>query len=299
MRHSMRSPGLRVLGMSLICGLVAYAGGAHCSFGEPGDQMADDQAALAFLLTSQHGYVQSALRFSDNGTDRIDQFTNNQGIAIALSNASFFDIERVEVLLQPAPFAYRDAPRMQFAADESTRFVATNALTRNLSRVLGDLGFLLGAFGSRPLYAHEDTTVIASDSVAINVVSGVFVSPFSAGVNGNGDDGAGKLHYGVDGFSAAVRAGTIQRVIVHVRRLQLTGTVAGNAFTSLVTDQDMKTPVSCAASVAAGARVDLRVRINYSRLFRNLASSDQAGVDAALAANITDSHLLEEHQCSL
>ena len=299
MRSTMRAPRIPILVMSLFCALLAHLGGAFCSFGEPGDQMADDQAALAFLLASQSGTVFSALRFSDNGTDRIDQFTNNQGVAIALSNASFFDISKVEVIVHPAPFAYRD-PAMSGSAGFGTASLPIgDTLTRGFLKVCADFSAIAGAFRSRPLYAHEDTTVISSDSVAIEIVPGVFVRPFSASVNGNGDDGAGKPHYNVDGFSARVRAGTIQRVIVHVRRLQLTGTVNGSAFTSVLSDQDFKTPVTCAASVATGGRTDLRVRVNFSRLFRNLASNDEAGVDAALVANISDSHLTEEHECSL
>ncbi len=260
--------------MAMVFAFVGVLGGGACAFGDEGDSLAEGRSELVYLLTSLRSDLTARARFSDGGTDRLDQFTAN-GIAVALASGTFIDIERIEVVITP---------------------------TTPFSLLTGTLGEE-PAGGLQAIQSkHEEGTAAGDGSIIVVLGRDIFVEPLSAsdsgGIFGNGRDSLQRYYFETSALTGPIAAGTITGVTVHLRRFQFTGTLNGTAFTSLYNQSaDVSTSVSCAANLAAGASVNLNLFMNYSVLFNNLTAATSAAASAAFAANLTNGDLLGEHEC--
>lgn len=82
--------------------VASLSAGMHCVYGTVGDSEETNNALTSFLLGSARTDLQLELRFTDGGSDAIDQFSSG-GAAIDLSSLSI-EVQEVEVFYEPGLF---------------------------------------------------------------------------------------------------------------------------------------------------------------------------------------------------
>ena len=244
-----------------------------CAFGSEGDQLETDAALLSYLLSTQNGGVVVLLRFGDNGIDGIDSFTSVPG-AVALSTPFYIDIEKIDVYAGQNGVAYRRSYTLQFTELLSL----LNPVT--------------------PLHAHEEDVAPSSGVVRIDGGHNVFAEPLSAGVNGNGRDSISRYYFETTPIALTVPTGGIQRIVVHVRRMQFQGTIGGSAFDVLYqTPSDFGVTPRCARNISTGLTTTIPLYFNYAGLFQGLTAANNAAVIQAFNSNIAAGGVTGEHEC--
>ena len=283
-----KQKGMFVLARALNCCLLVaiLAGPVACAFGDTENKLEESQSLLTYLLHSQQGDISLELRLGDGGTDRIDQFTSG-GAAIALSTSSWIEVERVEVVLKPNALLASAAPAT-LACDGALDCVA---------EFVFDFFAALSPF--QPLMAHGEDTVVSAGAERYDIATNLFLQPLSAGTTGNGSDLAGRRFFLSGVVAARLRPGTIENVLIHVKRIQMNGTINGatNFAVLHATSGDQGVVPVCGARVAYGSTTSLKLFVNFAGLFNNLPANTEAGVQSALATNLNSAALVSENDC--
>lgn len=251
-----------------------------CTFGDQVSSLDEDRSLNAYLLaligTTGTGVLR--LRFGDGGTDRIDEFSSAQG-TVALGSSVWFDIEKIDVYAgqQDSPFPL--AP-------------ATYYMDRFIDGVLDGLAPVT------PLAAHEESVEPAAGVTLTVAGEDQFVQPISAGVAGNGSDSLGRAFFQTGEITVALPPGGIQQLVMHIRRMQLVGTIGGNAFSVTYTvNSDFAVTPRCNNTVTSNGTTRMDLFFDYSRLFQSLTAANSAAVNSAIAANIPAGGILGESEC--
>lgn len=250
---------------------------AGCTFGENANSLTEDRSLTAYLLAvvGVNGTGNVRLRFADGGTDGINQFTTAAG-TVVLDDTVWFDIEKIDV----------------YAGRQPTGIFPLASVAYYFDR------FLLSLAPVTSLAAHDEVVTPAAGVTVTQIGQNVFVLPLSAGNTGNGQDSLGRNFFGAAEIRASLPPGGIQRIVVHVRRMQLSGTIGGNAFSVLYqVNSDFAVSPRCAATITTNATTNIPLYFDFSLLFRNVAAASSAGVSAALATNIPAGGILSESEC--
>lgn len=243
-----------------------------CSFGSQGDALSEDEALLSYVLgVAGTGAMNVQLRFGDGGLDGIDSFSSNQG-TVQLSSA-WLDVEKIDVYA-----GYTGIPAPILPPAESLTYDGRNI--------------------SRPVPRHQEDINPAAGVTIFVTGQDQFVQPLSAGSLGNGRDSLDLYYFGTSGSIVALPAGGVQSVVLHVRRMQFSGTIGGTNFSALYTvASDFAVSPRCGAAVAGARTTSMLLYFDYARLFSNLGGTSESAVNQAFAANIPGGTIMREHEC--
>lgn len=252
--------------------------GFRCTFGDTANALTEDQSLTGFLLAviGVNGIGSLRLRFGDGGTDAINQFTSASG-AVVLGDAVWFDIEKIDV----------------YAGQQSgISFPLVAPVSYYVDRFWWSLAPV------QPLAAHEENITPAPGVSITETGQDNFVLPLSAGTTGNGQDSLGRNFFQLSEIRVSLPPGGIQQIVVHIRRMQLNGTIGGNAYSVLYqVNSDYAVVPRCNNSVATNATTGIDLFFDYALLFRNVAAANSTAVNAAFAANIPAGGILSESEC--
>jgi hypothetical protein len=257
--------------------LPIFAG--RCAFGDEASALDEERSLTQYLLAvaGANGTGNLRLRFGDGGTDQIDTFANPAG-AVVLGDAVWLDIEKIEI----------------YAGQTSTATFPLAPLTYYFERFW--LGVSRGLVS--PLGAHDEGVTPAPGVTIAETGQNTFAAPLSAGTNGNGQDSLGRFYYQVPEISVSLPPGGIQRIIVHVRRMQFNGTIGGNPFSVLYqVKADFATTPRCNGTIRSHSATGIDLFFDYALLFRDLPAASSAGVTSAFGENIHDGGILNESEC--
>jgi hypothetical protein len=257
--------------------VVSLTPGLRCAFGDTANALTEGESLAGFLFTvvGVNGTGSLRVRFGDGGTDGIDQFTTAAG-TVVLGDAVWFDIEKIDV----------------YAGQQSGRFPLA-PVSYYVDRM-----FTWALTPVRPLAAHEESINPAPGVTVTETGRDIFVQPLAAGNNGNGQDGLGRFYLQAPEIRVALPSGGIQQVVIHIRRMQLNGTIGGNAYSVLYqVNSDYAVTPRCNNSIATNATTGIDFFFDYALLFRNVAAANSAAVNAAFAANIPAGGILSESEC--
>ncbi|MCR9143960.1 MAG: hypothetical protein NXI24_17065 [bacterium] len=261
----------------LAAGCALSLSGLRCTFGDTANSQTEGESLASFLLTviGVNGTGSLRLRFGDGGTDGINQFTTAAG-TVVLGDAVWFDIEKIDVYAGQQSGSFPLAP-------------ASYYIDRALMFALSPI---------RPLAAHEENVTPAPGVTITETGQDIFVQPLSSGNSGNGQDSLGRFFLQAPEIRVALPPGGIQRVVVHIRRMQLNGTIGGNAYSVLYqVNSDYSVAPRCNTTVTSNATTGMDLYFDYSLLFRNVTGANSASVNSAFAANIPAGGILSESEC--
>ena len=262
---------LQHLWLCLACALLL----SHCAFGDTANATEEENSLNAFLLTviGVEGTGVLQLRFGDGGTDGINQFSTTAG-TVVLGDAVWLDIEKIDVY-----------------AGQSNGFPLARA-SYYIDRIFWALSPIA------PLAAHEEEVTPAAGVRLTETGRDIFVTPLASGNTGNATDSLGRTIYALPEIRVALPPGRIQRIVVHVRRMQFNGTIGGNPYSVLYSvNSDFAVSPACNADLASKGTSTLPLYFNYAQLFRNVGAANTTAVNSAFATNIPRGGILSESEC--
>jgi len=237
---------------------------AGCAFGSKGSADQEKLASLQLLLGSLKTSAQIKLRFYDRESNvAISTFTNGAN-AIVLTSPGEIEIDRLELWIQP--------------------------------NLLAGIFRWQSLLPVSELAAHTETTPSATTVQKIAFYQGTNLRDFF--LTPNGSDAATRSYFGLSTFIATgITPGSITRVVLHIKQLNLTGTFNGTPFTVFVsTPTDPAYTPTCTTLASLRSSANIIPIFNYQLLFNGALNATSAHLESVIASNLQNTAgVLSEH----
>lgn len=258
---------------------AAFLSSGGCAFGTEASALEEDSVFLSTWLTTLGSYSGGTvdLRFGDGGSDAIDQF-NSGAVALQLNTASWIEIDRVDLIISPANIlGVSAASAANIAADPSA------AGGDDLASVL---------------HEHEESAPAPGGAVRVSVIGPYFVQFLSAGATPAALDSLDRRFFSPGAIAFRGAPGRLTSVTVHVSRRSFSGTAGAAAFSVLDAQAaDFTLSLRCPLTLSPTAQPNLRLFIDYSVLFRDMAAASASEASAAIARNRNAVDFVKEAEC--
>lgn len=234
-----------------------------CTFGSKGNQNEEDSTALALIVGSLRANAEIKLRFFDKESNAtLSSFTSGAN-AIVLQSPGEIEIEKLEIWTEPdllaGIFPWRKfIPVSELAAHEQ----------------------------------HADTSTTAQKTIFFqNIILRDFFLTTS------GTDGLSRPYFALPTLNVSnIPPGRISRIVLHVKRVNLTGTFNATTFTVAVsTPIDSAVVPTCATTASLSRQARIFPIFNFKNLFSGATSANSAHLEAKFIENLRSTHALEEH----
>lgn len=242
-----------------------------CAFGTEASALEEDSVFLSTWLTTLASFSGGTvdLRFGDGGQDAIDQF-NSGAVALQLNTASWIEIDRVDLTLAPTSLAGLTSATSTSGGDD-------------LASVL---------------HEHEESAPAPGGAVRVSVIGPYFVQFLSAGATPAALDSLDRRYFSPGAIAFRGAPGRLTSVTVHVSRRSFSGTAGAAAFSVLDAQAaDFTLSLRCPLSLSPTAQPNLRLFIDYSVLFRDMAAASASEASAAIARNRNAVDFVKEAEC--
>lgn len=242
-----------------------------CAFGTEASALEEDSVFLSTWLTTLASFSSGTvdLRFGDGGQDVIDQF-NSGAVALQLNTTSWIEIDRVDLTLAPTSLA-------------------------GLSNAAPTSG---GEDLTTSLHEHEESAPAPGGAVRVSVIGPYFVQFLSAGGSPATLDSLDRRYYSPGPIAFRGAPGRLTSVTVHVSRRSFSGLAGAAAFSALDSQAaDFAITLRCPLTLNPTAPSHLRLFIDYSVLFRDMAAASASEASAAIVRNRNATDLVKEAEC--
>lgn len=242
-----------------------------CAFGTEASALEEDSVFLTTWLTTLASFSGGTLdlRFGDGGSDAIDSFSSG-AVALQLSQASWIEIDRIDLTLAPTSLAgFSNATSTESADD--------------LAAVL---------------HEHEESAPAPGGAVRVSVIGPYFVQFLGAGATPAAFDSLDRRYFSPGLLTFRGAPGRLTSVTVHVSRRSFSGTAGAAAFSVLDAQAaDVSLTLRCPLTVSPAAPANLRLFLDYSALFRDMAAASASEASAAIVRNRTAVDFVKEAEC--
>ncbi len=255
---------------------AAFLSSGGCAFGTEASALDEDSVFLSTWLTTLASYSGGTvdLRFGDGGSDAIDQF-NSGAVALQLNTASWIEIDRVDLIIAPANI-------FGLSAGNSAS-LATAASGEELT---------IG------LHEHEESVAAPGGAVRVSVIGPYFVQFLSAGAAPAALDSLDRRYFAPPALAFRGAPGRLTAVTVHVSRRSFSGLAGAAAFSVLDTQAaDFNISLRCPLALGPSTQPSLRIFLDYSALFRDMAAASAGEAAAAIVRNRNAADFAKEAEC--
>lgn len=249
----------------LLCGILLTA----CAVGTEADGRKVEASFVDWLVAQQSLSANLQLRLYDAeaNADPLSLTAPVSGAAVQI-NDILLEVEEVEVIMDPLPFGGILGGRFW------------DSLSSDIA----------ASFGS-PLYAHGEGLPADGSVLRYVVRRHLAVTPASTTA---GSDSGGRPFYQSNIF-LSLPPGTVKQLRLHLKGLNLTGTVNGSPFSFETTAfSDPAVVPECHRYGRDGERIEPAVIIDLSTLFSGVQQADPG---ATIDARWKEAAFIREHEC--
>lgn len=249
----------------LLCGILLTA----CAVGTEADGRKVEASFVDWLVAQQSLSANLQLRLYDAeaNADPLSLTAPVSGAAVQI-NDILLEVEEVEVIMDPLPFGGILGGRFW------------DSLSSDIA----------ASFGS-PLHAHGGEPAADGSVLRYVVRRHLAVTPASTTA---GSDSGGRPFYQSNIF-LSLPPGTVKQLRLHLKGLNLTGTVNGSPFSFETTAfSDPAVVPECHRYGRDGERIEPAVIIDLSTLFSGVQQADPG---ATIDARWKEAAFIREHEC--